>query len=304
MKKMIVFVIAAVLLLSTCIFMTSAEEAAAIPENAKNLAFECEAFCEIGDVDAYPADVADFVLPAWFTAVNLTDGIHNTDVPQQDIPSDMALCWYGASKKQDTDIYITIELDRLSDIYCVKIVPTDFLKGMNMPSSYTVNLSEDGDNWVQIGEEKGLSDAGNVPYTEPFVYNTEMRARYVMVHITKASGVKDPTYSYSGIDEIEAWGVEVPKATAAPTEEPVATDAPKVTDEPAQTEAGNATAAPAATEKSDGNESGNKDNDDGNTSEEKKSGLGTGAIVGIVIGAVAVIAIICAVVLLSKKKKK
>ena len=270
MKKMIVFVVAAVLLLTSCIFMTSAEEAAAIPENAKNLAFECEAFCEIGDVEEYPNDLASLENPPWFTAANLTDGEYT--VMPDPIPADIPICWYGGSKKQETDIYITIELDRLSDVYCVKIVPTDFLKGMNMPSSYTVNLSEDGDNWVQIGEENGLTDS-HIAYSKPFEYYTTMRARYVMVHVTKASVVADENYHYSGIDEIEVWGVELPKATAAPTEEPVATDAPKVTDEPAQTEAGNATTAPAATEKSDGNESGNKDSDDGNTSEEKKSGL-------------------------------
>jgi hypothetical protein len=298
MKKILIFAVAAIILISSGVLNIFAEEtigAAQIPENATNLALECEAVCEIGDVDTYPEDNPSLENPAWFTAHNLTDGIHNTDIPTASIPTDLELSWYGASKKQDTDIYITIELDRLSDVYCVKLVPTAFLNGCSLPSSFTVNLSENGSDWVQIGEESGITENGGTLHTETFEYYTNMRAMYVMVHVTRASGVHDQNYYYSGIDEIEAWGVAVPKPTAAPTEEPVATEEPAATDEPAKTDEGDATAAPVATEKS-GENSGNND--------EKKAGLSTPAIIGIIAGAVAVIAVICVVIALAKKKKK
>ena len=75
---------------------------------------------------------------------------------------------------------------------------------------------------------------------------------------------------------------EVP-ATDAPTDAPVATGAP-ATDAPVATDQGN---------------SGDKDNTD-NT---PKKGLPTGAIIGIVIGAVAVAAVISGVIISRSKKK-
>ena len=290
MRKLIIFAVAAILLMTSAIVPAFAEAAAGeMPENAKNLALDCEVTCEIGDVEAFPQDNASLENPAWFTAKNLTDGEIN-QVPTENIPTDLPICWYGASKKAETDIYVTIELDRLSDVYCVKLYPTNFLLGKNMPSNYTVNLSEDGENWVQIGEEKGLSDAGNIAYIDPFVYNTNMKAMYVMIHVTKASGIADANFHYSGIDEIEVWGVPVPKATAAPTEEPVKTDEPAATEAPTNDTA--ATAEPAATE-----------DQAGKNEQKTDDGKKFNPVIIVVIVAVVLIAVIAAVLLISKKKK-
>lgn len=304
MKKIICLILSVALVLSLSLIVPSfAEEANTIPENAVNLAVECEVGCEIGDPDLYPGDSASLENPSWFSAANLTDGIHNVDLPPAPLPTDIELCWYGASKKQETDIIITVELSGPADIYCVKIVPSAFLSGASMPSSYTVNLSEDGENWVQIGEESGLTEAGNT-YTEPFEYYTNMKAEYVMVHITRASKIADQNFFYSGIDEIEAWGVAIPKTpkpTTAPTEQPTdaPTDAPKddTTDAPNDntTDAPKDDATKAPAEATDGaSQSGDKDG---------KSGVNVGLIIGIA-AAVVVVAAAAIGVVVSKKKKK
>ena len=287
MKKVIIAILTAALVLSFGALLLNAENAASA--NVTNVAFEkeVEVICD------KEGDNPDLNM-GFFKAEYLTDG----EAPPYDgaeyADPDTHICWYGGSREPETDLTIIVDLDGVFDLQSVRLIPTPFLSGQNMPSDYEVGVSMDGDNWTIIGSEQGLTDVHTV-HADPFEYPTTERAAYVMVHITKASCVADPNYHYSGIAEIEAMGVEVPKtpkptkeATPEPTQgaateqAPAATDAPKVTDAPKD-------------------DAGNNDSKD-NT--EKKDNKTTWIIVGAVAAAIVVAGVIAAVAVSSKKKNK
>ena len=280
MKKVIIAVLTAALVLSFGALSLGAEEAASA--NVTNVALEkeVEAICDKeGDVAAL-----DMV---FFKTEYLTDG----EAPPYDgaeyADPDTHICWYGGSKEPETDITLIVDLDGVFDLTCVRLIPTPFLSGQNMPSDYEVGVSMDGENWTIIGSEQGITDVHTV-HADPFEYPTTERAAYVMVHITKASCVADTNYHYSGIAEIEAMGVEVPK-TPKPTKE--------ATPEPTQAateQAPEATDAPAVT---DAPKDDTKDND-----AEKKDNKTLWIVIGAV-AAVVVIAGVIAAVVAGKKKK-
>ncbi len=261
-----------------------------IPENAVNVALEKE--IEVSFDDDYNGTLFE---NTWFTVNNITDGIVS-DVPLSDIPTDMPLGWYVGTPKRETSVYAMIDLEGLYDVSAIRIIPMNFLKGANMPSDYEIMISENGSDWVTVASETGISER-QTPILDPFTYAVNQKAAYVMFHITKASTVTDGTF-YSGIDEVEVFGVEIPKTpkpTEQATEAPVATEAPATdvpddnkTDKPAD-----ATADNAATDK--GNSNGQ------NKGEEKKANIGLiiGICAGVLVIAGAVIGIIAA-----KKKKK
>lgn len=281
MKKVIAAILTAALVLSFGALSFNAENAASA--NVTNVALEkeVEAICDKeGDVAALDS--------VFFKTEYLTDG----EAPPFDnveyADPNTHICWYGGSKEPETDITLIVDLDGVFDLTCVRLIPTPFLNGQNMPSDYEVGVSMDGDNWTIIGSEQGLTDVHTV-HADPFEYPTTERAAYVMVHITKASCVADPNYHYSGIAEIEAMGVEVPK-TPKPTKE--------ATPEPTQAateQAPEATDAPAVT---DAPKDDTKDND-----AEKKDNKTLWIVIGAV-AAVVVIAGVIAAVVAGKKKKK
>jgi hypothetical protein len=285
MKKVIIAVLTAALVLSFGALSLGAEEAASA--NVTNVAFEKEvgAYCDKeGDVAALDS--------VFFKTEYLTDG----EAPPFDnveyADPDTHICWYGGSKEPETDITLIVDLDGVFDLTCVRLIPTPFLNGQNMPSDYEVGVSMDGDNWTIIGSEQGLTDVHTV-HADPFEYPTTERAAYVMVHITKASCVADPNYHYSGIAAIEAMGAEVPK-TPKPTKEAT----PEPTQDAATEQAPAATDAPAVTD-APKDDAGNNDNKD-NT--EKKDNKTTRIIVGAVAAAVIVAGVVVAI--LAGKKKK
>ncbi|MBO4325667.1 MAG: discoidin domain-containing protein [Clostridia bacterium] len=265
-----------------------------VPENLVNLALEKEVTAYFDD------DVTGLLFDnVWFSPLNLTDGIVS-EVPVSDIPTDMPLCWYiGAPGNPDTSAYAEIDLEGLCDVAQIIIYPSDFLKGQNMPSNFEILISEDYNNWVKVAEESGLTEV-HTQYLKPFVYTVNQKAAYVMIHITRASCVSDGNY-YAGIAEIEVMGTEVPKTpkpTTEPTAEPAATDAPAPTDAPAATDAPVSTDAPAPTE--------GKTDTDKTTAPEKNDEKkdNTGLIIGIVCGAVALVAVVAGIIVAAKKKKK
>ncbi|MBP5631618.1 MAG: discoidin domain-containing protein [Clostridia bacterium] len=262
-----------------------------IPDNAVNVALEKE--IEVNFDDDYNGTLFD---NTWFTVNNITDGIVS-EVPQANIPTDMPLGWYVGTPKRETSVYAMIDLEGLYDVSAIRITPMNFLKGANMPSDYEIMISENGSDWVTVASETGISEK-QAPILDPFTYAVNQKAAYVMLHITKASTVTDGTF-YSGIDEVEVFGVEIPKTpkpTEQATEAPVATEAPATdasvenkTDKPAD-----ATADNAATDK------GNSDDQNKNTEGKKTNvGLIIGICAGVLVIAGAVIGIIAA-----KKKKK
>ena len=203
----------------------------------------------------------------------------------------MPLGWYVGTPKRETSVYAMIDLEGLYDVSAIRIIPMNFLKGANMPSDYEIMISENGSDWVTVASEAGISER-QTPILDPFTYAVNQKAAYVMFHITKASTVTDGTF-YSGIDEVEVFGVEIPK-TPKPTEQ--ATEAP-ATDVPADNKTdkpADATADNAATDK------GNSDSQNKGV-EEKKANIGLiiGICAGVLVIAGAVIGIIAA-----KKKKK
>lgn len=285
MKKVIIAVLTAALVLSFGALSLGAEEAASA--NVTNVALEKEvkAYCDKeGDVAALDS--------VFFKTEYLTDG----EAPPFDnveyADPDTHICWYGGSKEPETDITLIVDLDGVFDLTCVRLIPTPFLNGQNMPSDYEVGVSMDGDNWTIIGSEQGLTDVHTV-HADPFEYPTTERAAYVMVHITKASCVADPNYHYSGIAEIEAMGVEVPK-TPKPTKEatPEPTEAAATEQAPAATDASAATDAPK-------DDTDNKDNKDNTDKKDNKW------LVPVIIAcAVVAVGVVAAVVIAGKKKNK
>ena len=278
MKKVLIL-ICALLVMMLGVTAVNAEEA----QEAKleNVALDKTVYAKT----EVAGDVASLEGTAWFSAAWITDG----EVPVWGGPEDQEthICWYGGSVKQDTDIMLYIELEDDYDITEVRLYPTTFLDGANMPSVYEIVISDDGDEWTVVAKEEGIV-AGQT-YSEPFVYQVNQRAAYVGVHVLKASSVKDQNYYYSGLGEVEVIAAVMPKTprpTAEPTEPPAeATDAPAdVTDAPADV-----TDAPAgATEKA-------AETDEGNSN--------TGLIIGIVAGVVVVAAVIAGIIIAKNKKK-
>ncbi|MBR7062503.1 MAG: hypothetical protein IKI42_05655 [Clostridia bacterium] len=92
-----------------------------------------------------------------------------------------------------------------------------------------------------------------------------------------------------------------PTPTKAPTPEPTATPETVVTDAP--TDAPASDAAPATDKAAETDKPADKDNNEKDDTEKKKDSK-TGLVIGIVIGVVAVAAIVCGVVIAGKKNKK
>ena len=105
---------------------------------------------------------------------------------------------------------------------------------MNMPTDFKVLVSKDESDWVTVAEVNGRTGATS----ENFIYEfEEEEARYIMVSITKMSPVKDDSFYYSGIAELEAYGDLLSTPTAEPTEVPQETPADETTEEPSETPA-------------------------------------------------------------------
>lgn len=261
MKKMFCFAVALMILVSIAVVPAMAEE--------ENVALYKYVYCESDDPNTNPSMEG----LAFFSADYLTDG----EAPVWDgVSQDTPLCWYGASATQDTHITITVDLENLYALKKIVLVPTSFLNGMNMPTDFKVLVSKDESDWVTVAEVNGRTGATS----ENFIYEfEEEEARYIMVSITKMSPVKDDSFYYSGIAELEAYGDLLSTPTAEPTEVPQETPADETTEEPSET--------PAAT----------KDNTD--KEDNKKSDF---PVVPVAIAAAAVVVIAVVVVIVKKKK--
>lgn len=267
MKKIIFTIVTAMLLISLCVVSYAAE--------GENICLEKDVYCESEDEGV----IASMEDNNFWSAAFLTDG----DILEAWNTGDSGpIAWYGAvptSSAPDCCINIEIDLDGKYEVTCVKLYPTVFLNGANMPADYTVALSENDTDWTVIGSETGLS--GNHPFDQPFVYECEKTAaKFIRIQVTKVSSVADANYAYAGIAEIEAFGEKVFVPTAEPTEAPTEAPATEVpaTEVPA-TEVP-ATKAPGKT--------------------EKKSNV----LPIIIVAAAVIVAAVIAIIVISKKKKK
>lgn len=251
-------------------------------EEAVNIALGLEAEFEANSQGA----IANFEDGNYFFASCLTDGVVNehTGIHQP-------LCWYCTSPVRDVDITVEFTLDGLYDLKKIVLLPSKFLEGENMPSSYEILVSTDDRNWVKIGEENDLEGK----HYDPFVYETTEQAKFVMLSISQVSDVSLNSIYYGGLGEFEIWGTKA--AEPAPTEVP--TPAPTEVPTEAPTQAPTEKPVAAATEAPQ--EKATEAPENGGNTEEKESGNSAPVIIGICAGVV-VLAVIVVIIIKSKKK--
>ncbi len=130
----------------------------------------------------------------------LTDGIN----PDNEAGVFNHLGWYAGTTTQEVNIALTIDLEMVAVVSRIDLVPQKFLVGQSAPSDFTVAVSTDGSSWDVVGDIQG--NAGE--RTEPFSFGVDKDVRFVKVTVTKASGIADNSYYYSGFGEIEVYGTE------------------------------------------------------------------------------------------------
>lgn len=269
MKKLVLAVITAMIIMSLCILPAMAEE---------NIAIDKEVYCET-ETDGATASLEG----GFWGAQLLTDG----EIIPWDGSQDMQIGWYALTPKatgRDCLLTITVDLEAQYEISSVKLYAMYFLNGAQFPSDYKVLVSENETDWVEIGSESGLSGTHDI--NTPFVYEKAAKGRYVQISITRfAEAVQDNDWYYAGIKEIEIYGTKVFVPTPEPTEAP--TQAP--TQEPTQEPAAE-TAAPTEAPQNAGKEA-------------KEGGSSVNTVI-VIIAAVVIVAALAVIIVSVKKKKK
>ena len=199
MKKVISILLTIALVLSLGVVASFADEPVVTTgaEERENIALEryVESWNETGTASTLE-------MPEWFSIVNLVDGrLDEFDGDTSNL--EQSLAWYTANDTRDTEIAGVVELDKTYRIGEVKVFPSKFLNGMSMPTTFNVEISMDGDEWVKIGGEEKLKD--NVVYSDPFIYDGNgQSANFVRILILKASAISDGKF-YAGIGELEVY---------------------------------------------------------------------------------------------------
>ena len=161
MKKLIFAVIAiAVMISAACAVSFAEEDPAAVPslEVRENLALECEVTA-----------TNSFENNQYFSTVYLTDGVH---VPLE------------------VDQHAGWSIDPFYLLDTVVIKPCLYNNGEKMPSSFTIDISEDGSNYTTVKEVTGLA----LTAADDQIYTFEpVRGRYVRIAITEHSDKRDNT---------------------------------------------------------------------------------------------------------------
>ena len=207
MKKLLTFLTAIAVLLT---IVASLSCFAGSPDGAdplkgrENLALECEVTAS-----------NSFENNAYFSAAFITDGIHlpfeiephqgwSVD-PFSVIPRDKAV-------DIEVDLLIVYMLDT------VVIKPCLYNNGEKMPSSFTVDVSEDGSSYVTVKEVTGLTlEAAD----DQILTFEPVRGRFVRISITEHSDKVDNTGSYlSEFSELEVYGEKIKPTEAPATHEP------------------------------------------------------------------------------------
>ena len=149
---------------------------------------------------------ASLEMPRWFSKDNLVDG-YLDEFDNDGTNLDQSLSWYGVSLQRDTDIIVTVDLDGVYTVDEIFVFPTKFLIGAATPSTFTIDISLDGDTWTNVGGEVDLPYG---QYTDSFFYEADgAEASFVRIRVTKASELHDNAGYYSGFGELEVYGSEV-----------------------------------------------------------------------------------------------
>lgn len=156
--------------------------------------------------------------PTYFNASFLTDGVHTT--LEENTHAGWSANPYD-NLAQDTPVDITVDLGEKYLIQTVVLKPTIYNEAKSFPKSLTLQVSEDGKNWVDVAS---LTDVVLTAPVDQLLQITPTEGRYVRVHITCHSDVVDGgTGGYlSQLSELEVYGQEI-----APDEtetDPVDTD--------------------------------------------------------------------------------
>ncbi|MBO4327558.1 MAG: discoidin domain-containing protein [Clostridia bacterium] len=224
----------------------------------------------------------------WFSAAFLTDGVH---VPLDEDPHAGWSIDPFSVIPRDEPVNITIDLWRTYILDTIVIRPCLYNNGEKMPSTYEVQISEDGSTWTTVAQVEGLV----LTEAEDQIYTFDPApGRYVRIAITEHSDKVDGTGSYlSEFSEIEVYGEKIP-ATEAPTEEPTEEPTQEPTAEPTQEPTTPPTSEPVVqpTEKTADNDS------------SKNGGKTAAIIIGAVLGAAAIAAVALIIAKNSKKKPK
>lgn len=220
MKKLIFAVIAiAVMISAVCAVSFAEEDPAAVPslEGRDNLALECEVTA-----------TNSFENNQYFSTVYLTDGVH---VP---LEVDQHAGWSidpfsNIPRDEPVDIEVDLLMVYLLDTVVIK--PCLYNNGEKMPSSFTIDISEDGSNYTTVKEVTGLA----LTAADDQIYTFEpVRGRYVRIAITEHSDKIDNTGSYlSEFSELEVYGEAIKPTEAPATPEPTPTPEPDPTEPPA-----------------------------------------------------------------------
>ncbi len=194
MKKIVSFIVAAVLALSILAIPSFVDA-----KERENIALE-------KTVETYAEEnaMADLVMPNWFSAANLVDGL-NEEWDGDPANTEPSLCWYTVADKRNTDISAIVDLEKVYDIGEIRLYPSKFLSGQGTPSTFDVEISLDGDidgEWTVVGGESKLKDTTR---SDPFVYNAGgQQGQYIRIHILRESAISDGKF-YGGFGELEVY---------------------------------------------------------------------------------------------------
>lgn len=108
----------------------------------------------------------------------------------------------GMHSGPDATEWVKLTFPEQETIQSVKIYPRN-ASALCFPSSYTIELSTDGENWTTVAEKKNYTHKdGN----EPVVHEFEpTEARYLKLNATKLTHDGNPSTYYLQIREIEAY---------------------------------------------------------------------------------------------------
>ena len=225
MKKVLVYMLAAVMVLSLVGVLNIASPLKAAAESA-NLALNKPVTEELEEGTSSMGD------PFWGIAC-LTDGVRydTTAYNAENQPVDTRYGWYVVKAGEDPmNASAVIDLQAAYDVCRIKLYTEYHFLGSKFPNTYDVYLSADGSNWTKVISVAGRSDF----LTHALEYEFDkVNARYVKFTIVKGNDIVADTddggfVQYAGVGEIEVYdtytsGNIAANKTAAETVDPAVT---------------------------------------------------------------------------------
>ena len=202
MKKILVFLLAAVMVLSLVGTLNFASPLKAAAEST-NLALNKPVTEELEDGTTSMGD------PYWGIAT-LTDGsrFDTTAYDEANQPVDNRYGWYVVKAGEDPiNASAIIDLQAAYDVCRIKLYTEYHFLGSKFPNTYDVYLSADGSNWTKVFIVAGRSDF----LTHALEYEFDkVNARYVKFTIVKGNDIVADTddggfVQYAGLGEIEVY---------------------------------------------------------------------------------------------------